>query len=395
MAYAVWWALSLVAVTALVSLRAAHPPTPSLTAGPLEDKLSFYELHKSEFNLILLGDSLTYTGLHPEFIDPELGTRSINMATFAHWFATQYPYIQDLIHKIPRGTRVLWSVHLYDFEDGLSIQHVYPVGLKNAVRYWAWGARNPGLADNVLYYNPLSHFFVGRAELRSRVIARGEIPVSVPRLFSPAFAAPEFPTTPAFAASARALADTPEARSRLIEYYARIPFVAGTMPISDHGQINSVILYLKKGGYFRIELTPGYFREKQREMAKTQWHLPDREAEAFQPRLTAPVSVKMFEAGLSAFRAAGIPVTINLMEEAPFVFPNEIVRKKYRRMLDQMVRAMTARYGDDFVHVDYSSFVDSDYFDYNHFNSTGIAKYTPMLIHELGHLPEFAHRSGN
>lgn len=427
-AYAIWWLLSLVAFTTIVSLREAHKAVPSLVdicvgvcPGALADKLAYYSDHKSEFNVILLGDSLTYTGLHPEFIDPELGTRSVNMAMFAHWFATQYPFIQDLIPEIPRGTRVLWSVHLYDFVDAASVERVYPVGTANAVRYWSWGARFPGLADNILYYNPLTSFFVRTGELRERVMQRGANPVALPGIAARAFARPtasaqadsgelrhagsmndspatqaDFPTAPEFIRlQNHTLPESEALKTRLTQFYSHFPSVAAVSTVSDHGQINSAILYLTHGGYYRIELVPEYFREKQQEMAKSVWRLGDKAAENYTPPPLGPVSLKMFEAGLEAFRKAGVPVIVNAMEEAPFTFPNEIVRRKFRRLVDQTLRPIAQRYGDGYVHVDYASVIDSDYFDYNHFNSNGVGKYTALLVDELGQLPEFARRSGN
>ncbi len=97
--YGVIWAVALVIAMAGVSYVAAPAKNPTLIPGPYEDaaplanKLLYYRQHRSDYNLVLLGDSLTYTGLHPEFIDPLLGTRSVNLAIFAHWFATQYPLI--------------------------------------------------------------------------------------------------------------------------------------------------------------------------------------------------------------------------------------------------------------------------------------------------------------
>jgi hypothetical protein len=392
-AYAAWWFLSLFAFTTGIAMAVDKTVPTLIDNATLEDKLAYYDEHKSEFNLILVGDSLTYTGLHPEFIDPELGTHSINMAHFSHWFATQYPFVQDLIPEIPRGTRVLWSVHPYDFNDaGLSVQRVYPVGLANAIRYWSWGAHNAGLADNVLYYNPLTSFFVKRDELRAHLIGRGDTPVSLPRLISPAFADVEFPAVPKFVSLQKwALPDSIQVKNALMKYYSGLPFVGAADPVSDHGQINSVVLQLKRGGYYRIELMPEYFQEKQREMARSVWHPDDKTAKQYTPAPLGPVSVKTFKAILAAFRQASIPVTVNVMEEAPWTLPNEIIRKKIRRLTDETLKPIVRSYGDDYVHVDYSSILDSDYFDYNHFNSNGVAKYTPLLVRELRNLPEFSH----
>ena len=59
--------------------------------------------------------------------------------------------------------------------------------------------------------------------------------------------------------------------------------------------------------------------------------------------------------------------------------------------MDAIIRPIVTKYGFDYVHVDYSSFDDADFFDYNHFNSQGVAKYTPLLVQKLRQLPMFQH----
>jgi hypothetical protein len=417
--YAGWWIAGVFVLMICITYVATPAAQPTLIAGPYEDapplanKLLYYRQHKSKFDLILLGDSLTYTGLHPEFLDPKLGTHSINMATFAHWFATQYPLVKDLVPEIPKGTRVLWSIHNWDFDDNLAVRRVYPVGIPAAARYWAWGAHNSGLADNLLYYNPLTRFLVASDELRGSLISFGShslglATVKLSNRFARGPVAPIASAPPAVLTTSsnsgiteyaepvsfaslrpQRIPDSPESREKLITYFSRSPAVVRAVPKSDNGQINSAVLYFKGGGYYRIELLPEYFFAKQREDGSGVWRPSDAVAEAYTPPPLAPVSLRMFEAGLQAFKDAHIPVTVNMMEEAPHTFGNQILRRKYREFLDQKLRPIVESYGDDYVHADYSSMTDADYFDYNHLNSQGIAKYTPLLLARLRETPAF------
>jgi len=417
--YAGWWAAGVFVLMVCVTYIATPAPQPTLVAGPYEDapplanKLLYYRQHKSEFDLILLGDSLTYTGLHPEFLDPVLGTHSINIATFAHWFATQYPLIKDLAPEIPVGTRVLWSIHNWDFDDNLAVRRVYPVGFRDAVRYWAWGAHNSGLADNLLYYNPLTRFLVANDEIRGSLISFGShsfglATVKLADRLGHHFGAPgaqapptvlikgsnpdtaEYAETVSFSpVHPRPIPDTPEFEAKLSAWFSRSAAVVRAVPKSDNGLINSVVVYFRGGGYYRIELLPEYFFGKQQENARLVWRPSDADAEAYTPPQVPPVSLRMFEAGLQAFKDAHIPVTVNMMEEAPYTFGNQILRRKTREFLDEKIRSIVESYGDDYVHADYSSMTDADYFDYNHFNSEGIAKYTPLLLAKLRETPAF------
>ncbi len=321
---------------------------------------------------------------------------------------------------IPRGTRVLWSIHNWDFDDNLQVRRVYPVGFADATRYWLWGAHNPGLLDNLLYYNPLTRFAVASGEFRSAAISflghpfrmagakladhlenhSAAAPDALPapagaKVQSVTLRMTDYPGPAGFATDGKTgIPDTTDVRHELSEYYARFPFVARIAPVSDRGAINSVVLYLREGGYYRIELQSEYFRERQEEDGRQDAHPPDEQAQKFVPPPLAPVSLKMFRAGLEAFRKAGIPVTVNMMEEAPYTFGNEIIRRKYRESLDARIRPIVESYGDDYVHADYSAFTDSDYFDYNHFNSLGIARYTPLLVQKLRKTPAFHGANG-
>src|ERR1044071_8369711 len=92
--------------------RGALPPIEpnSIGGASLESKLAWYELHANEIDVIYIGDSRAYCGIHADLLDPLLGTHSLNMASFANWLPTQLALVRDLVPKIPKGTTVVWSI---------------------------------------------------------------------------------------------------------------------------------------------------------------------------------------------------------------------------------------------------------------------------------------------
>lgn len=100
-----------------------------LGSGLLPMKMSYYKNHVDEFDMIFLGDSKSFCGMHPDQIDAEMGTNSFNISHWANWLPTQYALLGDLIDDIPEETHVVWSIGHINFIKG-SIQPVYPIGLE-------------------------------------------------------------------------------------------------------------------------------------------------------------------------------------------------------------------------------------------------------------------------
>ena len=70
-------------------------------------KVARYRQRALQYDLLFVGDSRTYCAMHPEQIDPLLGTRSVNLAFWAHWFPSQYPAAQDILEAAPAGTCIV------------------------------------------------------------------------------------------------------------------------------------------------------------------------------------------------------------------------------------------------------------------------------------------------
>ncbi len=103
-------------------------------------KIEYYRQHYNEYNVIYVGDSRTYCGMDPELLDKLLGTKSLNLATFAHWFPTQYPSFQDIVSFIPYKTIVVWSIGHQNFRQVHKIINTtYHIGFDNLFKYLRLG----------------------------------------------------------------------------------------------------------------------------------------------------------------------------------------------------------------------------------------------------------------
>jgi hypothetical protein len=281
--------------------------------------------------------------------------------------------VRDLVGSIPRGTTVVWSVGHLNFFASNSVQRVYPIDWRTALQYVAWRVPTAGLFDNVAFYNPLLRLWSERGSIRRRWFEtlHSDAPASLPSLFPAAHAAP-FP--PATTDAAQSPSDGEAAiRSR----YGEDPHVQSISTVSDGGAINSVVLYLIGGGYYRIELAPAYFRRKQREFAPQ----PKSDAQAAATTLPEPDPglVHVFDAILDQFAAHHVTLVVNEIEEAPFMYANPMMRVKWREFMDRVIRPRVEARRFIYLRPDTASLGDDDYFDYNHLNSKGSGLYAISL----------------
>lgn len=369
MAVATWAVVSLLYGWAML-----RPPeaAPGASFGVIQRSV-WYKQNAGRFDVVFLGDSRTFCGIQPELIDPLLGVRSINLAQFANWLPTQYPLIRDLVGSIPPGTTVVWSVGHQNFLAANSIQRVYPIDWRTALQYLAWRVPTAGLFDNVAHYNPLLRLWSDRGSIRQRwtEILHSDAPLNLPSLFPAAHAA-------TFRPMGTGTAQSPlEGEATVRSRYAQDPHVQSIFTVSDRGQINSVVLYLMGGGYYRIELDPDYFRRKQQEFAPPP--MSDAQAAATALPEPDPGLMRLFDAILDQFAAHHVALVVNEIEEAPFMYANPIMRLKWREFMDQLIRPRVEARHFTYIRPDTASLRDDDYFDYNHLNSSGSELYAAAL----------------
>jgi hypothetical protein len=126
-------------------------------------------------------------------------------------------------------------------------------------------------------------------------------------------------------------------------------------------------------------LDPGFFRASQ---AKDGVNFMSAEM----PTHPDPALLRIVEATLDEFQEHGIRVVVNEMQEAPHAYGEAGAHDDYHRWLVETLSPILARHRVPLVSVDFSQLNDDDYFDYNHLNSRGIAKFTPMLAAQLASL---------
>ena len=341
--------------------KASYPgDEPRLDGYPsLVNRTAWYKLHAAEYNVVFLGDSRTYCGIHPDLLDPLIGTSSINLSVLAHWFPTQLPQIADLASHVPKGTTVVWSIGLLNFLTPGSIQRTYPVGFYNAARYLWWGSQRNGLLDNLFFYNSALYVLSERENIKQRLEAYLRNAFSMPTLVGSARAAESQSADPHAAEASELLAE-----------YSRNPAVAAADLETVDGRLTAAIIRFKRGGYYRIELDKEYFRRKKSEVP-TRWG-----AVAIDP-----ASYRMFEEALQIFKAQNIKLVVNEMEEAPFMYSDKQWHRDYMR---DVVEKRLRDFGFSYIRAGQDRLTDDDYFDYNHLNSRGVAKFLPMLAEQLG-----------
>jgi len=331
-------------------------------AGTLTQKMSFFAHHAADYDLVFVGDSRTYCAMHPDLIDPRLGTHSINLARWANWFPTQYPQFQDLMPLLEDGTVVVWSIGRQNFRPiGERLHTAYPVGLANVPYYLGLGFPPGSLTDNLLFNNPTTTLVGWLPQLRSSLDARLDRDVWRDRPDD----APARPT----AASIRSLLDKVEAQAETARWELRV----------DDGITTSLAVQKKNGAYERFEIDHEYFRRKQRENAVEVAARVADEA-PFEP---APEYWRLFLAMLDLFEQHGVRLVVNELEEAPYVYLTDARRWQERRFMHDRVAPEVRRRGFDYIRVDFDRLTDEDYFDYNHLNSRGIEAYTELIVHEL------------
>ena len=327
------------------SLAAAEPSIP--TDAPL---------------VVFLGDSRTLCGIHPEFIDPLLDRRSINLAASAHWIPAQYPFVRDLVEELRPGTAVVLSVGPINFiqlgEGALGT--TYPIPLDELGLYLSLGFSlqqlRPNLIEHSVLGSPVRPLLAATAQVRQVFDGFGQR-----ALYPPATEPPPDP----YLAQAERLGAQLRADPEHV-------FVG---PVYGDGHVTSLEVYGARGGYQRIELDRAFFRARQ--VAP----LEER------PFVLSEARLALFERILALCRERGVHLIVNEICEAPHTYVGEREQRELAFMRD-VVRPLVASYGFPCTRPDYTQLDDADYLDYNHFNQDGVQRYAPLLAEVLRpHLP--------
>jgi hypothetical protein len=354
--------------------------------GSLRQKLLYYKDHTDDYNFVFIGDSRTLTDIHPDLLDARLGTQSVNLAGFSHWFPTQYPFVKDLVPMLVPGTTIVWAIgHQNFFSDGNAIPNVYPIPLVDMLRYIEWGFPVSSLSESLLTFNPFLRLYGDRGKFHARFLEAADKSVFGgvrPNGGNSDLSLDQtFPSIPTQSSGRNMEAPIESARDRFSHY----PNVDRVEVLTDGDRITSVALYKKYGSYLRVELDHEYFRGKQREyFLKLGGTLSDEEARLWPvPTIPDPAYWRLFLEMLDLFKNGNVRLIVLELEEAPHVYRNPIVRERYREIIWNTVRPTIEKYGFQFMRLPLDQLQDADYFDWNHLNSEGVEKLTPMLAQAL------------
>jgi len=321
-----------------------------LDHGSLVQKMAYYRQNPARFDTLFLGDSRTFCALHPEALDPKLGTRSYNLALWTNWFPTQYAQFEDLIADIPRETVVVWSVGYLNFLDA-AIRPAYPIGWRRIAAMKRFGIEPGQLWENLAEWTPGSNVFTLRSALVTLLDARMQTPLLT------------------LGGTARAT-ETDSPGESLNRSLSRDPLVGSLEIYRDRGEIVSIAASLRNGAYTRYETRPEFYREIQRRSA----------AEPVPP--PSPRSWALFVAMLDMFRSHHVRLVVNILGEAPHVH-DAAARRAQAAFLDGPVRREVETHGYPLISAPLEQLSDADYFDYNHLNSVGIERYSALLAPAL------------
>ena len=358
-------------IAACLSIGALSAPRfdPALGADkPLESRVQYYLSDPKRYTAIFLGDSRTYCGIHPELIEkyvPEM--KGINLASFAHWFPTQLSEVRDIVAAIPANTIVVWSVGHQNFRPINAIQRVYPISILDGLKIILSSKGKPpnGLLDNIFYYHWPLYLPVALQDARDRLQRAANAPFA------------NWVITPA-GAELRSNGRSPAVHDDvdgLKEVALAETDVASVAVTEDGGQPTSIIRYYRRGGYYRTELDPAFFRRKQSEfpvgyrLSAINQDVPPPDA----------LYIALFRETLDLFASRRIKLVVNELEEAPFTYGDQASREAYRQFMRVWIQPEVERRGFVYARTDLDALNDDDYFDWDHLNSKGITKYTPMI----------------
>ncbi len=133
-------------------------------------------------------------------------------------------------------------------------------------------------------------------------------------------------------------------------------------------------VYKKNGQLEYWEIRSSYLREKQQEWAS--------EVVSLDGFVEHPMHVVLFEKMLDIARENDIKLIVNEYWDAPYQYDVAWNRELYEKYLGK-IQGIVESKGFTYISVDFSSFSNLDYYDYDHMNAQGARKYSRLLAEKL------------
>ena len=267
--------------------------------------------------------------------------RTVNLATWGHYFATQYAQLEDII---PPDTTLLWSIghrNFQPFGEALWSQvyppaqrepfahgddwwlEKYPISATNAPTYLAWGYPWYPVKQNILRFGPLGETIEKAKALRFTYNRRKNNPVASIELFDrpppPQPVANIPPPTPAPPQNVTPPHTVESAIATIPEGLLDTADIATTQLLYAECRASSLLVHTCQGSYYRIELAPQFFRERQHALAED---IQRRKTPVVgQPEfIPSPTLWHNFVAILDFLGEHKIKVVVHELEEAPYIY---------------------------------------------------------------------------
>lgn len=327
--------------------------------GDLFNKAKYYRSHSDQFDLIFLGDSRTYCAMHPDLIDPLLGTHSFNLSYWSNWFPTQRALLNDIVDDIPKNTHVVWSFGHQNFIN-FHINEIYPFSMSEAVSLIRSGNNLSEIISSQIYFSSWLQFLSVRDKIYEKLMEVMDIQINS-------------------STSKQIYSNLSYLNKQTVSPKAQdVQNIGITKYWYGDNEIVSVEHRKANGAYLRTELSPEFYRNKQFSYRES---ILQSEKQVFQ---LSDSEWQVFVDILTILEKSGLQVTMNVFEEAPHTYVDEDYLHEVRSFIDEKVRQEVESRGFKMIYVDFDQLADEHYFDYNHLNARGVEKYTTLFAEHLG-----------
>lgn len=350
----IWRHVAGFVLTAIVLSFLAEPFLVRLDAGlpkhvpGLVEKRKMWSQNKERFDLVFIGDSRTYLGIAPTYIEQSSGLKGYNLGFWANWLPTQVALIRDISKDLPKRKIIVWSVSHDTFKKRPGeVNTIYPLGMSNAFSLWQNGFSIRDLSENVLRFFPGLSLFVARDRLRMEMNTL---------LASNGSAAPSVDDT--------LFKQVAEAGKSTLNAFAALPVIS-------QNAVTAVDFYTDDGGLVRQELVSEYYRARQLEASRDL-----APADHFQPD---SVYVELFQSTLRWLKEHRIPVIVNEMELAPYHYGHGRSGESFRNFMTSL-RADLEREAVPYIRVAFETYPNKYYFDFTHLNHDGVRAYAKDFV---------------
>ncbi|MCC9625900.1 hypothetical protein LPB41_29860 [Thalassospira sp. MA62] len=352
----------------------------SAKASGLFYKLRDFSRQPDQYDMVFIGDSRSFCALHPELLDPKLGTKSVNLSHWSNWMLLQHAEMSDLKNVFPDGMTIVWSLGHINFSK-TTIRPVYPPGLRRLPEFVSLGASLSELLNAQMAFTPWTVIWPRRQEIYTMLQGLSNL------VF---YRAPVQQNIEPDAAQVNEASNRSQDHE-LLERFRKRQGVSYVKPwLDSDGRVMSVGQYMLDGSYYRTEVVPEYYRQLQSESSKSHGGYGDisqEEKKQLFDNLTGH-NWDLFISTLDLFKTIDVRVILNVLEEAPHTYASQSHKKAYREFMNTYVRSEVEKRGFAFTSVDFDQMGDELYFDYNHMNERGARAYTELLAPRISKILE-------